>query len=211
MIDLFNILPQIILYLTSGYIFLCGYYLCTDRRFDFLSDISFSVMLVIGYLVDTVALSIPYNFGFTDKSIRNLILVCISFLCGAIIAIIRNKSDEKISKFLIKHGRRKSSSKLFWYNILDDKDKPMWIRLTSIERKYILDGVLISLSETEENPYLLLGYCKKYNLEGNPLEKENVDSKDKYVQKIVRPDWFDEITIFYVDGSSKSKELDFYD
>lgn len=208
MADLFNILPMAILYLASGFTFVCGYYLWIDRRFDFLSDISFSVMLVVGYLIDTVIRAIPYDFGFTEESIRNLILVCVSLICGMIVAIMRNKLGGRVSRFVIRHGRRKSSSELFWYDILDDKDKPIWIRLTNLEKNYILDGVLLSLSETQENPYLLLGYCKKYNLEGLPLEKENVDSEDKYVQKIVRPDSFDEITIFYADGSSKGIELD---
>ena len=206
--DLFSILPRAILYLASGFTFLCGYYLWSDRRFDFFSDISFSVMLVIGYLVDTIVLAIPYDFGFADKSIRNLSLVCLSFVCGMIIAIVRNGSGSKLSKFVIKHGRRKSSSEFFWYDILDDKDRPLWIRLANFDKKYILDGVLLSLSETQENPYLLLGYCMKYDLDGKPFEKENVNSEDRYIQKIVRPDSFDEITVFYADGSSKGAKTD---
>lgn len=208
MTDLFNILPMAILYLASGFAFLCGYYLWIDRRFDFLSDVSFSIMLVIGYLVDSVACAIPYNFGFTNESVRNLFLVLISFICGMIIAGIRNKIGGRLNKFVIKHGRRKSSSEFFWYDILDDKNKPLWIRLTNLEKEYILDGVLLSLSESKENPYLLLGYCKKYSLQGEPLQMDNVDSENKYVQKIVRPDNFSEITIIYKEGSSKGVELD---
>lgn len=207
MADLFNILPIAILYLASGFTFLCGYYLWIDRRFDFLSDISFSIMLVIGYLVDTVADTIPYNFGFTNESVRNLLLVCISFVLGMIIAYVRNKIGSRLRKFVIKHGRRKSSSEFFWYDILDEKNKPLWIRLTNLEKEYILDGVLLSLSESKENPYLLLGYCKKYNLQGEPLKRDNVDSENKYVQKIVRPDSFDEITVIYEEGSSKGVKL----
>lgn len=203
MSDLFDILPLAILYLASGFAFLCGFYLWIDRRFDFLSEISFSIMLVIGYLLDTIARSLPKNFGFTNESIRNLVFVFISFICGMVLAILRNKVGSKVSKFIIRYGRRKSSSEFFWYDILDEKDKPVWIRLSNIENKYILEGVLLSLAETEDNPYLLLGYCKKYNLDGTAIDNENVNENDKHIQKIVRPDSFDEITLFYAEDSSK--------
>lgn len=164
-------------------------------------------MLVIGYLLDTIARSLPKNFGFTNESIRNLVFVFISFICGMVLAILRNKVGSKVSKFIIRYGRRKSSSEFFWYDILDEKDKPVWIRLSNIENKYILEGVLLSLAETEDNPYLLLGYCKKYNLDGTAIDNENANENDKHIQKIVRPDSFDEITLFYAEDSSKAVEL----
>ncbi len=207
MSDLFDILPLAILYLASGFVFLCGYYLWIDRRFDFLSEISFSIMLVVGYLLDTIARSVPINFVFTNESIRNLVFVFISFICGMGLALLRNKVGSKASKFIIRYGRRKSSSEFFWYDILDEKDKPIWIRLSNIEKKYILEGVLLSMAETEDNPYLLLGYCKKYTLDGTEIDDENVNANDKHIQKIVRPDSFDEITIFYADDSSKAVGL----
>ena len=207
MSDLFNILPLVILYLAGGFVFLCGFYLWIDRRFDFLSEISFSIMLVVGYLLDTISRSFPINFGFTNESARNLVFVLVSFICGMGLAVLRNKVGGKVSKFVIRYGRRKSSSEFFWYDILDEKDKPTWIRLTNFEKNYILDGVLLSLAETEDNPYLLLGYCKKYSLDGTPIDNENVNANDKHIQKIVRPDSFDEITLFYADNSSKAVEL----
>ena len=164
-------------------------------------------MLLVGYLLDTIARSVPINFVFTNESIRNLVFVFISFICGMGLALLRNKVGSKASKFIIRYGRRKSSSEFFWYDILDEKDKPIWIRLSNIEKKYILEGVLLSMAETEDNPYLLLGYCKKYTLDGTEIDDENVNANDKHIQKIVRPDSFDEITIFYADDSSKAVGL----
>lgn len=209
MSDLFDILPSIILYLASGFVFLCGFYLWVDRRFDFLSETSFTIMLVVGYMLDTIArvIPIPKNIQFTNETVRNLVFVVVSFICGMIVAILRNKIGSKVSGIVIKCGRRKSSSEFFWYDILDEKDKPTWIRLVSYSNRYILDGVLLSLAETDDNPYLLLGYCVKYNLDGTPMDTENVNANDKYIQKVVRPDSFDELTLFYADGSSKAVEL----
>lgn len=209
MSDLFDILPSVILYLASGFVFLCGFYLWIDRRFDFLSEISFTIMLVVGYLLDTIArvIPIPKNIQFINETVRNLVFVVVSFICGMVVAILRNKIGDKISGIVIKCGRRKSSSEFFWYDILDEKDKPTWIRLVSYTNQYILDGVLLSLAETDDNPYLLLGYCVKYNLDGTPIDTENVNANDKYIQKVVRPDSFDELTLFYADGSSKAVEL----
>lgn len=207
MSDLFGILPMAIMYLASGFTFLCGFYLLIDKRFDFMSDISFSIMLVLGFLIDTAVAAIPYDFGFRNVYLRNLVLVMFSFLGGVAVAFVRNSMGDKINNFVIRNGRRKTSSESFWYDILDAKDRPIWIRLTNIEKNYILDGVLLSLAESMDNPYLRLGYCTKYDLKGDPIVIENVNAKDKYVQKIVRPDAFDEITIFYADGSSKGAEV----
>lgn len=208
MADLFEILPLAILYLACGFTFLCGFYMMLDQRFDFFSDISFSIMLVLGFLINSFACAIPYNFGFVNEYARNIVLALLSFVCGVGSALLRNALGERISGFVIKYGRRKSSSEEFWYDILDSKDNPVWIRLTNIDKNYILDGVLLSLAESKENPYMLLGYCKKYDLDGNPIMKENTNSDDGYVKKIVRPDSFDEITIFYAEGSSKGVVLE---
>ena len=206
---LFDILPAVILYLTSGFAFLCGLYLWIDRRFNLLSDVSFTIMLVIGYLLDTIVRVIPFpkNIQFTNEKLRNLILVIVSCICGMIFAFLQNKIGTPIISLVIKMGRRKTLSESFWYNVLDEKDKPMWVRLVSYNNKYVLEGVLLSLAESEDNPYFLLGYCKKYNLDGTPIENENVNSNDKFIQKVVRPDSFDELTLIYSKDSLKAVEL----
>lgn len=203
MADLFNILPLVIFYLANGFMFLCGFYLLIDKRFDFLSDVSFSIMLIIGYLIDIVIRAIPYNFGIKNTFLRNILVILISFILGILLAIIKNKYGGKISSYIIRNGRKKSSSSLFWYDLLDENDKPIWVRLTNLDKGYYLQGILISLDETQNNPYLSLGYCKKYDLQGNEIKFENVDSNNARVRKIVRPDSFDEITILYDKNSDK--------
>lgn len=203
MAELFNILPMVIFYLANGFMFLCGFYLLIDKRFDFLSDVSFSIMLIMGYLIDIVIRAIPYDFGIKNTFFRNILVICLSFILGILLAIIKNKYGGKISSYIIKKGRKKSSSSLFWYDLLDENDKPMWIRLTNIDKQYYLQGILISLSETQDNPYLALGYCKKFDLNGEEIEIENVDSNNARIRKIVRPDSFDEVTILYDMNSDK--------
>ena len=55
MADLFEILPMAILYLACGFTFLCGFYMLIDRRFDFFSDISFSIMLVCLDIAESIS------------------------------------------------------------------------------------------------------------------------------------------------------------
>ena len=205
--DLFEILPTAILYLACGYIFLCGFYLLLDDRFDFLSETSFYIMLVLGFLINTIVLAIPYDFGLRNIYVRDCVLVVFSFVCGVVSAFIRNYCAPKLEKYLTKNFRRKTISESFWYNILDDPRKPVWLRLTNLEKKYNLDGVLLELSEDKENPYVLLGYSQKYDLEGNPMVDDNVNSMDGHIKKVVRVDSFDEITIFYDEKSEKTVEL----
>lgn len=178
-----------------------------DDRFDFLSEISFSIMLVLGFLINTIVLAIPYDLGLRNIYVRDCVLVVFSFVCGVVSAFIRNYCAPKLEKYLTKSFRRKTISESFWYNILDDPRKPVWLRLTNLEKKYNLDGVLLELSEDKENPYVLLGYSQKYDLEGNPMVDDNVNSMDGHIKKVVRVDSFDEITIFYDEKSEKTVEL----
>lgn len=135
-------------------------------------------MLVLGFLINTIVLAIPYDLGLRNIYVRDCVLVVFSFVCGVVSAFIRNYCAPKLEKYLTKSFRRKTISESFWYNILDDPRKPVWLRLTNLEKKYNLDGVLLELSEDKENPYVLLGYSQKYDLEGNPMVDDNVNSMD---------------------------------
>lgn len=203
---LLNILPEAILYFASGFLFVCGFYFLIDRRFDFFSDISLSIMLVIGFAITNFLRAIPKSFHFPDEFTRNICILAISFVFGLGIAFVRNKIGPYMSRFTINLGRRKTLSNNFWYDIPDKKDMPVWIRLTNFDKNYILDGVLISLSEEKENPYLLLGRYVKYDMDGNELDTR--DSEKDNVQIIVRPDDFDEVVLIYDKNSSKCVHLD---
>ena len=203
---LLNILPEAILYFASGFLFVCGFYFLIDRRFDFFSDISLSIMLVLGFAITNTLRAIPKSFHFPNDFIRNICILGISLVFGLVIAFVRNKVGPHMTRFTIKLGRSKTLSNNFWYDIPDQKDKPVWIRLTNFEKNYILDGVLLSMSEEKENPYLLLGNYIKYDLNGEELDAENFD-KDN-IQIIVRPDDFDEVVVIYDDNSSKCVHLE---
>ncbi len=205
MSDLFSILPEAILYLACGFSFIFGFYLLIDRRFDFFSEVGFTIMLVIGFLNVNIIGALPSPFVLKSSSLRNVLLVIVVFVIGAVIAIIRNIVGENISNFIIKCGRRKTSSGLFWYDILDKKDKPIWVRCVNMEKDYILQGVLLSLDEKNENPYLLLGYCSKYDLNGHLID--NQYQNDDRVQFIINPDDFDEIILIYDENSMKKIQL----
>lgn len=206
--DLFAILPEAILYIASGFAFLCGFYLLVDRRLDFFSEISFWIMLVIGFVCTNI-MRIP-NIDTSDMNVglKNIIVLCGSFVAGIVIAGVQKVGGDKINRLVIKMGRRKSSTAFFWYELLDKKDKPIWLRLKNIEKGYVLEGVLLAIDEAKENPYLLLGYCKKYDLEGKLLENEYAESER--VQCVVRADSYDEIVVIYDEQSEKIVKLDIH-
>lgn len=203
--DLFNILPEAITYLASGFAFIAGFYFLIDRRFDFFSEISFSVMLVLGFVCTNLLQAFPAPFVIENAYFRNIAIFLISGFIGFLVALIRNTLGQQASKFVIKTGRRKTSSSSFWYDLLDDKDKPIWLRLIDQEHGHILQGVLLSLDEAQDNPYLLLGYCTKFNLEGDILDNQHAN--DKRYQCVVRADAFQEIIFIYDEKSDKPIEL----
>lgn len=204
--ELFKILPDAIIYLASGFSFISGFYFIIDKRFDFFSDIGFSVMLVLGFVCTNFFQMLPILHIISNTYVRNILIFIASGLIGLLVALTRNTIGTSASKFIIKIGRRKTSSKLFWYDRLDAKDKPVWLRLINYEQEYILQGVLLSLDEAEENPYLLLGYCKKFDLNGFPIDQQY--EADDNVQCIVRADTFQEIYMIYDKESDLSIPLE---
>ena len=199
--ELFKILPDAIVYLSCGFTFIIGYYFLIDRRFDFFAETSFTVMLAIGFFLVNFIQTIPNPFPITNLNFRNILLAIICLFIGAIVALIRNALGAKVNHFALKMGRRKSSSESFWYDLLDEKDKPVWVRLKSNEKGYILQGILLSLAESNENPYLLLGYCTWYDLKSGSAIREF--SNNKCTQCVVRADNFDEIMLIYDQNSEK--------
>ena len=207
MSDIYNILPEVILYLTCGFAFILGFYLLIDRRFDFFSEIGFTIMLIIGFFNVNIIELLPTPFDIKNTSVRNICVVIVGFFIGIFMALIQNTVGKKIESFVVKCGRKKTTSELFWYDILDDKDKPMWLRLINNEKKYFLEGVLLSLDENKDNPYFLIGYCTKYDIDGKIIDSKY--SQLENVQIIVNPNAFDEIVLIYNKESTKIVKLNF--
>lgn len=204
--DLFKILPEVITYLASGFAFIAGFYFLIDRRFDFFSEISFSVMLVLGFVCTNLLQVLPSPFVIENAYIKNIAIFILSGIIGLFVAFIRNTIGQWVSKFVVKTRRRKTSSSFFWYDLLDDKDTPVWLRLINHKQGYVLQGVLFSLDEAhQDNPYLLLGYCTKYDLKGNIMD--NQYAKDKRYRCVVRANTFQEIVLIYDKKSNKPIEL----
>lgn len=202
--ELLELLPQVMLYLASGFAFISCFYFFTEKRYDFFSEISFWIMLVWGFLLSNIIKSLPNIFNIDNEKIKNIIVISLSACIGIVIGVLRNYIEEMGNQSLIGLGRRKTFVKSFWYSILD-YGKPVTVRLKKEKQNTILEGVLIRISEDDENPYLLLGYCMKYDLMGRCLDKRY--KKDKSAQMIVRPNEFDEIILIYSEGSSKIIEL----
>ena len=99
--------------------------------------------------------------------------------------------------------KSRSIVKNFWIGLLDDTDKAVQLRFINYNNDIVIEGFLLRLSEEEENPYLLLGHCIRYDLIGN-IKSED----DKYTQMILKPNDFDEISISYCDRSFMPVELD---
>lgn len=204
--ELMELLPTAILYLASGFAFICGYYFLIDKRFDFFSEISFWILLILGFFWTNTIKSIPNIFQIKMDNVKNVVIVIGSLIIGIIIAFARNVFEKKGNNLALTLGRKKTFTDSFWYSLLDDANKPVTVRLRNEEKNIILEGVLLRISEDDDNPYLLLGYCMKYDLKGQIVDKSM--AKDKNIQLIVRPENFTEISIIYAEGSSKIIELD---
>lgn len=201
--DILSFLPEAILYIVCGYLFLQGFYWTSDRRFTLFSEAGFTVILCVGYISVNIIGLIPFlNAGENDNGYRNIVIVIICFIVGLCLSFLRNYINKRISRSESFFGRNRSFSESFWYDhLVDDPENPIWLFLVSYEGEYILEGVLLSLDEDKENPYVRLGYCKKHSLEWETTEDRFKDNEK--INIIVNLAQFDEILVKYADGSSK--------
>jgi hypothetical protein len=180
----------------SGFAMIYGFYYLSDERFDFLSEISFTVMLVTGFICTNAIKLLPNPFPSIDSNLKILVIAALSGIIGAVLALLRNTVGKWITnKLIIRFVRRKSASPLFWYHLLDKPSKPMWIRLRNNEHKYMIEGLLVSLDEANENPYLELCNCRRLDLFGCVIDDKDANDIQKHY--VVRADSFDEIQIIY--------------
>ena len=225
--ELFKLLPLIIGYLACGAAAVLGFCFLYEKRYNFFSEISLWYILIFGYVLFEVFDLIPTpswqwlikiinKFSAQQLTIvKNGSFCLLSALTGFIVSAvrniyifyIRNRNTKKNTKekthrsfvVCLKGMRRRTNQSNFWLNLLDDVDKPVQLRLINYEKDLVIDGFLLSIGEEEQNPYIALGYCKRYNLKKDPYSED----KDEYHQVIVKPDDFDEVTIIYRKDSRK--------
>lgn len=198
--NLLEILPDIILYIASGYLFIFIFCFISLRKK--INDVRgiFVISLVIGFVLKTVVCAvIPIRFGFYVNTVGFLILcACLGGVVGYTV------ESSWFRKILTKLRISRSVHENIWHDIIDVEGNAMWIRAVSREKEQVIIGILVLAEEFQRHPLLVLQQYRVYNLEGEIVEDYIEDANH---QIIIKSEDYDTIDVVYDEESSHYKKI----
>ena len=181
--DLYEILPNALQYIATGYIFVCLYEYLTfyEKEKDIVNCLSKS--LIIGYVICKVMNGIPWNINDVVDTIG---IFCTSAITAYVFSKIKNSKSRKIYDGL---KIRRTPNDILW-NDLTDNRKPYFIEAMDEEGNIYKGGAYL-IEENQRTPYIVLaGYEYRINNIQNDATKCNNEvivldsSKMKYIKFI---------------------------
>jgi len=199
--DLFEILPDIILYVTTGYLFILVFnFISLRKKMEDINGI-FCASLAIGFVIKAILCTLKIRFSYHVNIVG---LLAFSVLLGALLGyFINSKLCKKILKKL--HVNR-SINENIWHDIMDIDKRTMWIRAVSKERERVIVGILVMVEEFQRFPQLLLQQYQIFDLEGNLVEDYIANANQ---QILIRTEDFENIDIVYDLKSSQYEKIEF--
>lgn len=191
MIEIYNSLSDIILYVVSGYIFLYTYK--TTRIVERSKEQEHIIVesLIFGYIINNIALVIPISLGYYADIICIVIASAVSgFLCAKFIS-------SRYTNYLIdKLGIRQTKFRYMWQNICDP-ELAIFIDVTDSETKNRYYGQLLVFEDFEKYPIIQI--CKYVYWQN---DEEIADySNDPTRTVLIDTSKYSEIEIIYQESS----------
>lgn len=199
--DLFAVLPDIIVYVATGYLFILIFSFISLRKK--IGDINsiFCVSLSIGVAIKSVLCSvIKIRFSY-HVNIAGLLIFSVA-LGGVVGYFVNSKFCRNILK---KMHINRSANENIWHDIIDVDKKTMWIRAVNMERDQVIVGILVMVEEFERFPQLLLQQYQVFDLEGNLIE-DYTGSANRQV--LIKTDNLERIDIVYDINSSQYEKVE---
>lgn len=200
--DLFEILPDIILYVATGYLFILFFsFISLRKKMEDINGI-FCSSLAIGFIIKAILCAIvKIRFSYYINIVGLLVF---SIILGAAFGyFINSKLCNRILKKL--HVNR-SVNESIWHDIMDIDKKTMWIRAVSREREQVIVGILVMVEEFERFPQLLLQQYQVFDLEGDLIEDYTANANQ---QILIKTEDFESIDIVYDLKSSQYEKVEF--
>ena len=193
-------LPSLVLYFTSGYVFIkiygCIRSVVKQKDWEHL----FLRCVVFGYIYKNILCVIPYR---SSKEYINVIgLIVFSAFIGIIAGVILNSN--LFDKLLCKMNFRRTASEYFWDD-LDDKKKTVWIHASNYQLNIEYFGILVLIEDHPRYPLIVLSnYLKRYNSSGETIEDCYLDCSKRV---LIDTEKYDIIEFVYENDSPVIREM----
>ena len=198
---LIEFLPQFIIYIVLGFIFLRFFrYMCTIKNSDKYEHIIWESLLV-GFVLKQCYTIIPFSINYTVDIIGMIITTII--IAGIFAKIYSSKC---LDKFLRLIGVHRTRNKYIWKDI-EDPDYIINADVINPDTHEAYHGVIIYYEEFERNPQIVLNhyqYWEDWHNDEPTMDFTNDPSKIVLVDTTQ----FSRITISYDENSSKIKQIE---
>lgn len=198
--SIFENLPNFIIYIILGFLFLRVFkYMCTLKNSNEYEHVLMESILVGFILKQGYNLIIP--------SINDTIDIIIMIIITIIIAILFAKlySSKFIDKFLYMMGVHRTRNKYIWKDI-EDQDYRIVVDVFNPDTNEAYHGVVIYYEEFKEHPQIVLNYYQYFeNWHNGKVTMDFSKNPNKVV--IVDTEQFSRVTISYDKNSHKIKPL----
>ncbi len=196
--DLFKLLPEIIIYLASGYIFINVFCFLGIRQVK-LNDIEgkFTISLVIGFILKNLLALIPIRIAtYVNYFALLLFSLIVAFLLG------KTVQSNKLKLILKKFSNGRTVNRYFWQDLVENE---MFIKLTNYDKNYIIMGYCHGKEDFERIPQLILEQYMISDLNGKVLESY-INKKKDYI--VVNLEKYDIIQITYNENSAHCSKIE---
>lgn len=169
--ELFKLLPDIIIYLIGGYLYITIYrFVSYKEKIDGVENILLS-SLTVGFIVKNILAKFGQN--------NDLIYIAICGITAYLFALFSgwmNNSD-KVNKLLQKLKINRTNNLNIWYDFLPPMSKPIVLKLTDIDNKICYIGCCSNVEEGEHLPFIILSRYQKLKITGEVLTDYSNDSE----------------------------------
>lgn len=194
--DIAEILPQIIIYIATGYVF--------SKTFNFValkqntSDVEhiLTSSLVIGYIYCNIAYLIPISISY---EIDTICIVFSALILGYMFAmILRSKKIIDILDFL----KIRDTGNLYYWDDIMDNDYPMKVRVLFENTEY--EGMLHNFESFSNTPHIVLASYIVKSLDGKIINDFSEDATKAIILNTLNAV---NVEVFYYEDSDVCKDL----
>ena len=197
---LIEFLPQVIIYIILGFIFLRIFrYMCTIKNSEEYEHIVWESLLV-GFVLNHCYMLIPISVNYAVDIIGMIVMTVI--LAGVFSKIYSSNKLDKALRYL---GVHRTRNKYIWKDI-EDHDYKMEVALMNPDTKEAYQGVIVYYEEFEKHPQIVLTQYRYW--EDWHKEEPDMNFTDN-PEKIALVDTaqFSRINIIYDKKSRKIKKI----
>ena len=161
--DLVKLLPDIIIYLIGGYIFITIYrFVSYKEKINDVENLLLS-SLTVGFIIKNTLIKFNQN--------NDLVYVAICGVVAYLLALLicwLNTSNKVYN--VLQHLRiNRTNHSNIWYDFLPPMSKPIALKLTDMDNKICYIGCCTDVEEGEHLPFIVLSRYKKQKITGEVL------------------------------------------